>query len=190
MDPYRIALFFHLAALLGAISTAAILHQAQWRLLTADSPAALRPAAMLLKRLKPVFPLALLVLVATGAYMTHKSWSWSDGWVESSLVAVGVLLINGAVVVGSRGRRVGRALATGDPAALALTRDPVLHIAPWLNTGLAIGVVFVMATKLSLAGSVAALVIAALIGAAVGAAGVTAGRGQRSRRSHSEQRSQ
>jgi len=177
MDSYRIALFVHLAALLGAISTGAILHQAQWRLLTADSPAALRPSAMLLKRLQPVFPLALLVLVATGAYMTHKSWSWSDGWIDSALVAVGVLLVNGAVVVGSRGRRVGRALATGDPAALVLARDPVLHIAPWLNTGLAVGVVFVMATKLSLAGSVASLVVAALIGAGVGAAGLMPRRG-------------
>src|SRR5437764_13081713 len=94
MDAYRLALFLHLVALLAAISTGAILHQAQWRLLVADSPAAMRPSAMLLKRLKPVFPLALLVLVATGAYMAHNSLSWSHRWVESAPVALGVLPVD------------------------------------------------------------------------------------------------
>ena len=54
------------------------------------------------------------------------------------------------------------------PARLAqIAREHVGGIASWTNTGLALGIVFVMTTKPALTGSLAALVVAAGLGAVV-----------------------
>jgi hypothetical protein len=50
MDGYRLVLFLHLSALLGAIATAAVLHFAETRLRAADTTAAVRTWAGLIDR--------------------------------------------------------------------------------------------------------------------------------------------
>jgi uncharacterized membrane protein len=169
---YRLVLFLHLLALLGAIGTSGLVHFAEAQLRAAETAAAARPWAALLERATRVFPPALLVLVASGAYLVHRGWTWGSGWIVAGLIGVAVLLVNGAGVVGRRTRALRRALAAaGDgalsPPLLQLTRAHPGGIASWTNTGLAVGVVFVMTTKPALAGSLASLAIAALLGAAV-----------------------
>jgi hypothetical protein len=169
---YRIVLFLHLLALLGAIATSGLVHFAEAQLRVADTAAAARPWAALVERASKLFPVALLVLVASGAYLVQHGWTWGSGWVDAGLVGVAVLLANGAGLVGGRNRALRRALAeAGDgplpPTLLQLTRAHVGGIASWTNTGLAVGVVFVMTTKPALAGSLISLAIAALLGAAV-----------------------
>jgi hypothetical protein len=51
---------------------------------------------------------------------------------------------------------------------LELARKHIATVASWLNTGLALGIVFVMTTKPHLAPSIAALLVAATAGATVG----------------------
>jgi hypothetical protein len=170
VNGYGIILFVHLAALLAAISTAGIAHFAEERLAAAETVAAARLWASLLNRAAPVFPLALLVLLASGAYLVHRGWTWDSGWIEAALVGVGLLFANGAGVVGRRNLALKRALrsAADGPLSDALrqvTRRHVGGIASWVNTGLAIGVVFVMTTKPGLPGSLAALAVAAALGA-------------------------
>jgi hypothetical protein len=169
---YGVVLFLHLVALLGAISTAGVAHFAEARLGAAETVAAARPWAALLNRLGPVFPSALLVLLASGAYLVHRDWTWNRGWIEAGLVGVVLLLANGAGIVGRRNRMLTRALATaGDGPVtehlLQLTRRHFGGIASWANTGLAVGVVFVMTTKPGLAGSLAALAVAVALGIVV-----------------------
>jgi hypothetical protein len=172
VNTYAIVLFLHLAALLAAIGTAGIAHFAEARLRVAETVAVVRGWAALLNRVAPVFPLALLVLLASGAYLVHHDWTWSRGWIEIGLVGVALLFANGAGVVGRRNRALQRSLATaGDgpitDEVLHLTRRDVGGIASWANTGLAVGVVFVMTTKPGLAGSLSALAAAAAAGTLV-----------------------
>jgi hypothetical protein len=172
MDGYSVVLFLHLSALLAAISTGALLHFAEARMRAADSVAAIGPSARLLARGAKVFPLALLALLGTGAYLVGRRWSWSAGWIDASLIGVTVLFIVGAGVIGSRSRALKRELrdiSNGPvPPRLAyLTREHAGGIASWTNTGLALGIVFVMTTKPTLAGSLASLVIAVTLGAVV-----------------------
>src|SRR5262245_31864132 len=110
MDGYRLVLFLHLSALLGAIATSAVLHLAETRLRAADTIAAVRTWAGLIDKGARVFPLVLLVLLGTGAYLVHRSWAWSSGWVVASLVGVGVLFVVGAGAIGGRSRALRRAL--------------------------------------------------------------------------------
>ncbi len=170
MDGYRLVLFLHLCALLGAIATSTLLHFAEVRLRAADTVAAVRLWAGLIEKGARVFPLALLVLLGSGAYLVERSWAWSSGWVEASLGGVAVLFVVGAGVIGGRSRALRRELANAGegavPAALAqITREHVGGVASWTNTGLALGIVFVMTTKPALAGSLAALGVAAGLGA-------------------------
>jgi hypothetical protein len=172
MDGYTVVLFLHLWALLGAIGTAALLHFAEARLREADSVAAIRVCARLIEKGARVFPLALLVLLGSGAYLVDRRWSWSSGWIEAGLVGVGVLFVVGASLIGGRSRALSRELARADgpvPARLLyLAREHVGGIASWANTGLALGIVFVMTTKPAFAASLVALVVAAALGVVVG----------------------
>ncbi len=83
---------------------------------------------------------------------------------DAGLVAVAFLLVSGPVL-GARGKRLGRSLASLPPAeverARGLLHDPLAGTLSWLNTGVALGVVFVMAAKPGLPGSLAALLIGA-----------------------------
>ena len=169
---YRLVLFLHLSALLAAISTSAVLHFAETRLQAAPTVADVRTWAGLIEKGSRVFPLALLLLLGTGAYLVDRGWTWSSGWVIAGLVGVGVLFVVGAGVVGGRSRALKRVLSDAPdgatPAEAAqITREHPGGIASWTNTGLALGIVFVMTAKLALAGSLAALVIATAIGATV-----------------------
>jgi hypothetical protein len=172
MDGYGLVLFLHLCALLAAIGTAALLHFAEARLRVADTVAELGTWARLIERGAKVFPIALLLLLGTGAYLVERRWSWSSGWIDASLVGVVVLFIVGAGVIGGRSRALRRELRD---AAEGTVRGPLAHaardhvggIASWTNTGLALGIVFVMTTKPTLAASFAALLVAAALGAAV-----------------------
>jgi hypothetical protein len=98
-------------------------------------------------------------------------WTWNSDWVDASLVAVGILLVRWAGVVG-RSRALRRELA--HPANGAVTaplariaREYVGGVASWTNTGLALGIVSVMTTKPALAGALATLVVAVGLGALV-----------------------
>jgi hypothetical protein len=90
---------------------------------------------------------------ATGA------WSWSAAWVRAGLAAAVMLFASGGFL-GFRHRQAGVALeqlrASGGDAR-ELARDPVLATLPWVNTGIALAVVFVMTTKPALAGSAVSL---------------------------------
>ena len=115
-------------------------HFAEARMRAADSVAALRPWAWLLRRLGRAFPLALLVLLLSGAYLVHRGWTWRSGWIDASLVGVALLFLNGAGLVRARGRALGRALGGAGDGELTpeLRRLVVAHpagIASWVNTG-------------------------------------------------------
>lgn len=173
MDGYSVVLFLHLCALLGAIGTAALLHFAEIRLRAADSVATIRLWTGLIEKGGKVFPLALLVLLATGAYLVHRGWAWGTGWVVAALVGVGTLFAVGAGLIGGRSRALSRELRCAEDGVVSarlahLARDHVAGIASWSNTGLALGIVFVMTIKPGLAASLVSLAVAASSGVGVG----------------------
>lgn len=166
MDGYHIALFVHLCALLAAIGASAVVALAMRRVRSSQTGRDALPWLALGKSAARTFPPAILALVASGAYMVHDSWSWSAGWVDAGLAGAVLLGVLGDRVEGRAAHRVAMALAA-DPAAPAgaIVRDRVWWTAGLVNPALATGIVFVMTTKPSLAGSIASLVVAVAIGA-------------------------
>jgi hypothetical protein len=173
MTIYTLALFVHISALLAAIAASALSHFAESRMGAAQTVGDLREWGTLAGRVGKVFPLALLTLVATGAYMVSSAWAWNDGWIDVALGGVALLFIGGEFL-GRRGKALGRMLegdsrAPVSAAVRRVLRDPLTHSVSYATTTLSIGIVFVMVNKPSLLGALAALFVALAIGVALAA---------------------
>ncbi len=170
MHAYGLALFVHLSALLTAIAATGVIAVAMRQVRAARVGAEALQWLGLAKSAAHVFPLALLTLVASGAYMVHSAWTWSTPWVDAGLTGVVFLGVVGDRLEGGRAARLAAALAA-DPGApiegraATLLRDPIWWTAATVNPAVAVGVVFDMATKPGPLGSAAALVVAAAAGA-------------------------
>lgn len=178
MTTYQAALLVHLLALLAATSASAVVHFAARRKAQA---AGLREAlewGKVVAGTARIFPIAVVALVASGAYMTADRWGWRTGWVEAGFAGSLLLLVSGAVL-GTRGAAEGRAAAARlQQAGHDLANDARPELLPALlgeaNTGLALAIVVVMTLKPALVGSLAILALGAGAFAARGAARVRA----------------
>lgn len=167
MTAYQAALLLHLLALLAATSASAVVHFGARRKAQA---AGLREAlewGKVVAGTARIFPIAVVVLVASGAWMTASRWGWSTGWVEAGFAGSILLLVSGAVL-GTRGAADARAsVARLQQAGRDLPNDarPDLLSATLgeANTGLALAIVVVMTIKPALLPSM--LVLAAGAGA-------------------------
>ena len=137
---YGVVLFAHVCALLAAISAGALSHLSEERMRSAETTAALRPWARLLGWVGKVFPVALLVLLASGTYRVHDTWNWSAGSTHDGkgLVGVGLLFASGAGPVRLRGLALRRALMeAGDGQPPPEVRRPIVRhpaaFASWMS---------------------------------------------------------
>lgn len=171
MHSYPIVLFIHLLALLTAIGASSLVHFAMARMRDAGSAGEALQWLGLCHRASRAFPVALLTLLGSGAWLVHEEWHWDTGFVDAGIVGAVLLLVLGGAVEGGRARRVAAALAAAPGGPVGdVVRDPVLWAVSWANTGIAVGVVFAMVTKPAAAGSFAAVAVGLAAGAGVGLA--------------------
>lgn len=171
MTPYTFALFLHLLFVLAACAAAALTTFATMRLRRSESLGEVAEWGTLVARIVPTFPVAVLGLLGTGAYMTHVRWSWSTPWVDAAAVALGMLVMLGPGVEGSRGRALRRELRSAgmSPRARRLLRDPVAWTAKMNTLTLVVAAVFVMTVKPSGALCVTAILVAIVAGVLIAA---------------------
>lgn len=173
MDAYHVALFIHLMSLVAAACASAIVHFAVHRRGHAAAVGEALQWHAFAGATARVFPIAVLTLVATGSWMAAITGNalWHAGWLQAGLLGAVLLMASGATI----GRRA-RAAAAGMLSVLrgesstplaTLARDPLADTMIWANSGLALGVVFVMTLKPALGGSLTVLAIGALIGTLV-----------------------
>jgi hypothetical protein len=166
MSGYQVALFFHLLALLSAIGASTIEHVSMAEVRDAPTGREALRRLGLAHAFSRVFPVALAVLVGTGAWMVHDDWSWSAPFVLAGIAGSVFLLVTGAGVLGPRAGRVAAALAAApDERVPDLVRDPVWWCVSWGDTGVAIGVVLAMTARPGAAAS--ALCVAGGLGVGV-----------------------
>ena len=108
MDTYHVVLYLHFLSVfigLGAASDPAGLP------LPAASATTLADAApwgKMAGKIGRAFPVAVLGLFATGAYMTSDLWSWSTGWIIVSIVGLVVVAVQGPLVAERTGHKLER----------------------------------------------------------------------------------
>ena len=91
MDTYHVVLYIHLLSLLLAFGAASVLCVCLFQLRGARELTDAIPWGRVAGKTGRLFPIAILGLFGTGAYMTSDVWTWSTGWIEVAIVALVVL---------------------------------------------------------------------------------------------------
>lgn len=172
LDTYRVVLYLHFLSLLLAIAAVGIMGLCLFGLRRAQTLADAGPWGMLAGKTERVFPVAIIGLFGTGAYMTADAWSWGTGWIAVSIGGLALLALQGPLLAGARAKLLEHALVANGPGPLGaearrMTRDPILWIVTFANPAIALGIVWNMTLKPGTAGAIAAVVVAYCVGAAV-----------------------
>lgn len=172
MNAYTVVLYLHLLALFIGIGAGAVLIVCLFQLRSARTLEDAVPFGRIAGKTGRFFPLAILGLFASGAYMTSDQWTWSTGWIDVAIVALVVLGVQGGGVAERTGKALEAALHANGPGELnAHCRRMALHPGLWVvefsSICLVFGVVWNMTQKPGLAGSIAAVVVAYAVGAAL-----------------------
>jgi hypothetical protein len=169
MDAYHVVLYVHLLSLLVGFSAGMIETVCLFRLRAATTLEAAAPWSQLAGEIEKAFPVAIIGLFGTGAYLTSDVWTWSTPWIVLPIVGLVVLALQGPLVAGRRGHAVKAALTANGPGPLdadarKMTRDRALWAAAMTNEALVLGIIWVMTEKPGWGGAVAALAIAYAVG--------------------------
>jgi hypothetical protein len=176
---YDTVLFLHLLALCCLVGAFTTVVGSYIRLRGADSIAEAAELARLANRASVAFPVAVLALVATGAYLATERWAWSNPWIVVSIAALILDTVQGPLVAGPRARALREALdaagagSSHEAHARALANDRVLWVVLLANPGIALAITWNMTVKPGAAGAVAAVLIGYGAGAAIALLGVT-----------------
>jgi hypothetical protein len=174
MDAYHVVLYIHLLSLLVGFSAGMIETVCLFRLRAAETLEAAAPWGQLAGEIEKAFPVAILGLFGSGAYMTSDLWTWSTSWIVLPIIGLVILSLQGPLVAGRRGHAVKAALIANGPGPLRsearrMTRDRALWSAAFTNEALVLGIIWVMTQKPGWGGAVATLAIAYAVGLAVAA---------------------
>ena len=172
MDTYHVVLYIHLLALFVGIGAGSVLLACLLQLRAARTVEQAAPWGMMAGKVEKLFPVAILGLFGSGAYMTTSfvAWSWSTRWIDVGIAALVVLTVQGAGIAERTGHKLGAALMANGPGPLGpearrMTLHPGLWVVEFSNLGIVFGVVWNMTEKPGLGESLAAV----LVGYAVGA---------------------
>jgi len=172
LDTYHVVLYIHLLALFVGIGAGSVLLACLLQLRAARTVEQAAPWGMMAGKVGKLFPVAILGLFGSGAYMTTSfvAWSWSTRWIDVGIAALVVLTVQGAGIAERTGHKLGAALMANGPGPLGpearrMTLHPGLWVVEFSNLGIVFGVVWNMTEKPGLGESLAAV----LVGYAVGA---------------------
>jgi hypothetical protein len=116
--------------------------------------------------------ISILVVVATGLYMTITSWGWQTGWIDVALGSLVVLVLPTGAVMGTRRRAIARLVneMSDGPLTDALEqkiRDPLLGTSTILLNALLVGIIFLMVIKSEFVTSLIVIGVSAVLGVVI-----------------------
>ena len=172
MDTYHVVLYIHLMALFIGIGAGAVLLVCLFQLRAAQTLADALPWGMVAGKTEKAFPIAILGLFGSGAYMTSDLWTWGTGWIDASIGGLVLLAVQGPLVGGRSGHMLKHALQENGPGPLGekarrMTRYPGLWVTEFANLGVVFGIVWNMTQKPGTGTAIAAIVIGYVVGAAL-----------------------
>ena len=164
MDTYHVVLYVHLMALFVGVGAGAALLLCLFNLRAARTLADAVPWGAAAGKIEKLFPIAVIGLFGTGAYMTSHLWTWGTGWIDVSIVGLAVLALQGPLVGGRGGKLLEQALHANGPgelrdAALRRARHPMLFGTEFSNLFLVFAIVWNMTEKPGTGSAIASVVI-------------------------------
>jgi hypothetical protein len=175
VNTYHYVLYVHLLALFVGIGAGAVLLACLMQLRAERTVEQAAPFGMLAGKVGKLFPVAILGLFGTGAYMTAESsfpWTWSTRWIDVGIAGLVVLTVQGAGIGERAGHKLAAALQANGPGPLGpqarrMTLHPGLWVVEFSNLGVVFGVVWCMTEKPGLGSSIAAVAGGYAVGAAL-----------------------
>jgi hypothetical protein len=170
LDTYHVVLYLHFLALFVGIGAGSILLVCLIQLRAAQTLMDAVPWGMVAGKVTKAFPVAVLGLFATGAYMTSDLWTWSTGWIDVSVAGLAVVALQGPLVADRTAHKLKSALQENGPGPLGeharrMARHPGLWVIELSNLAVVLAIVWNMTQKPGTAGAIAAVVIAYAVGA-------------------------
>ena len=169
MSLYSVSLFLHIVGALGLFAALGLEWASLYNLRRATVAGQVREWAKLLAAPRFVGGPAALILLVTGGYLSATRWG-PQGWIIVGLAGMVVIAVLGAALGGRRAGAIARALPAEDgPISTLLGQrlhDPLLTLSVGVRTALALGIVYVMASKPSAAGALAVMGVALVFGLA------------------------
>jgi uncharacterized protein YneF (UPF0154 family) len=164
MDTYQTFLYLHLVSLGIGVGAAAVLMVCLYHLKSAQTLEEAVPWGSVAGKTEKVFPVAIVGLFVTGAYMTQDVWSWDTGWIVVSLAGLILIALEGPLVGGRAAKQLEQALHANGPGplgeeALRMARHPGMWVAEFGNVGIVLGILWNMAQKPGTTQSILAIVI-------------------------------
>jgi hypothetical protein len=172
LDTYHVVLYIHLLSLFVGIGAGSVLLTCLFQLRAARTLEQAAPWGMAAGKVGKLFPVAIVGLFGSGAYMTSHFWTWGTSWIDIGIAALVVLLAQGAGIAERTGHKLGEALQANGPGPLgAEARRMALHPGLWVvefsNLGIVFAVVWNMTEKPGLGGSLASVLVGYAVGAAL-----------------------
>jgi hypothetical protein len=170
LDTYHVVLYAHLVALFIGIGAGSVLLTCLFQLRAASTLEQAAPWGMTAGKVAKLFPVAVVGLFATGAYMTSKLWTWDTGWIDVSIAGLALVALQGPLVGDRTAHKLKAALQANGPGALGeaarkLTVHPGLWVTELSNLGVVLAIVWNMTQKPSTATSIVALAVGYAVGA-------------------------
>jgi hypothetical protein len=170
VDTYGVVIYLHLLALFIGVGGVGVMGICMFRLRAAQTLEEAVPWGMLAAQTEKVFPVAILGLFGSGAYLTSDRWTWSTSWIQVSIAALVLISLQGPLVGGARAKLLERSLHENGPGPLGerarkMTRDPLLWLVTFANPGLVLGIMWNMTQKPSTGTAILAVVVGYAVGA-------------------------
>jgi hypothetical protein len=162
-------LYIHLLALLLGIGAGSVLLTCLFQLRAAGTVEQAVPWGIVSGKVARLFPVAILGLFLTGAYMTHKLWTWNTAWIDVAIAGLVLLGVQGGGIAEHTAKKLQAAMMANGPGPLGpearrMTLHPGLWVAELANLGIVLGIVWNMTEKPGWGESIASV----LVGYAVG----------------------
>ncbi|TWT01431.1 hypothetical protein [Planomicrobium sp. CPCC 101079] len=166
---YNVVLFLHILGAVIMFMAISILATAMLSMLHAKETEKIRLWSNLGVKIDALFPLSTLIILAPALYLVFSAWGWGMAWINVSLAA---LLANSFLGPVINLRRLKGILSAANaemneaPSAelLSKVRDRVLWTSVSIMTMVTVGILFLMAVKLPLLGSLITMLVAVAAG--------------------------
>ena len=172
MDTYHVVLYLHLLSLFIGIGAGSVLLTCLFQLKAARTVEQAVPWGIVSGKIARLFPVAIVGLFLTGAYMTHKFWTWGTPWIVLAILGLVLLGAQGGGIAEHTAKKLQAAMMANGPGPLGpearrMTLHPGLWVVELSNLGLVLGIVWNMTEKPGWGGSIASVVIGYAVGAAL-----------------------
>src|ERR1041385_4659658 len=170
MNTYHYVLYVHLMSLFVGIGAGSVLLACLVQLRAARTVETAAPWGMLSGKVAKLFPVAILGLFGTGAYMTSDFWTWSTPWIDVGIAGLVLLTVQGGGIAEHTAKQLQKAMMANGPGPLGpearrMTLHPGLWVVELSNLGIVFGIVWNMTEKPGWGGSIAAAVVGYAVGA-------------------------